>query len=151
GGLDHRRSYWAYVFARLAPGVEREEAATVLNATYRTIIAEVEAPLQEGMSDATLARFRAKEIELEAGARGQSDVRVEARAPLVILISITAIVLLIACANFANLLLVRAASRAGEFAVRLSLGASRGRLMAQLLTESFVLAALGGIASLVVA
>ncbi len=72
----------------------------------------------------------------------------EARTPLILLFSITGIVLLIACANIANLLLARGAGRATEMAVRLSLGASRRQLLAQLLTESCVLAALGGIAGL---
>jgi predicted permease len=98
-----------------------------------------------------MVRFRAKELILAPGKRGQSQVHAEARTPLTLLFSITGIVLLIACANIANLLLARGAGRATEMAVRLSLGASRRQLLTQLLTESVVLAALGGIAGIVVA
>jgi predicted permease len=149
--LENRRAYWAYLFARLKPGVSIEQARTAINSVYRPIINDVEAPLQEGMSAQTLARFRAKEIELEAGGRGQSSIHEESRTPLILLFATTGIVLLIACANIANLLLARAAGRSMEMAVRLSLGASRGQLLRQLLLESVVLAVLGGLVSLLVA
>jgi predicted permease len=150
-GFDNRRSYWAYLFARLKPGVSLEQARTAINGPYHSIINDVEAPLQKGMSDQTLARFRAKQVEMKEGWRGQSSVHREAQTPLVLLFSITGVVLLIACANIANLLLARAATRTTEMAVRLSIGAGRRHLLAQLLTESVVLAAMGGVASLLVA
>jgi predicted permease len=149
-GFEQRRAYWVYLFARLKPGVSIERARAALNVPYHSIINEVEAPLQQGMSAATMVRFRAKQAVVEDGRRGQSLIHREARTPLLLLFSITGIVLLIACANIANLLLARAAARASEMAVRLSLGAKRGQLLAQLLTEACVLAALGGICSLVV-
>lgn len=149
--FENRRSYWAYVFARLKPGATMEQAAMAVNAIYRPIINEVEAPLQEGVSDQMMARFKARSITLEEGRRGQSSIHREARVPLLLLLAITGIVLLIACANIANLLLARAANRAAEMAIRLSLGASRRHLLTQLLTESCLLAVLGGIASLLVA
>jgi predicted permease len=151
GVLDDRRAYWAYVFARLAPGVSMEQAQTVINVLHSNILNEVEAPLQQGMSDQTMALFRAKKVTLADGRRGQSGLHEGASAPLTLLLCVTSLLLLIACANIANLLLARAASRSGEMAVRLSLGAGRGQLVTQLMSESLVLAAIGGIASLVVA
>jgi predicted permease len=145
-----RRNYWAYVFARLKPGVSVERARIGINAQYHAIINDVEAPLQKGMSEKTMVRFRARQVTLEPGSRGQSSLHSEARAPLVMLLGVTGLVLLIACVNIANLLLARAATRAGEMAVRLSIGASRKQLISQLLTESCVLAALGGLAGLIV-
>lgn len=149
--FERRDAYWIYLFGRLKPGVSMEQAKAAINAVYRPIINDVEAPLQKGMSDATMARFKAKTITLEDGRRGQSSVRQDARTPLLMLFAITAIVLLIACANIANLLLARAANRTMEMAVRLSLGATRLQLLAQLLTESIVLALMGGVVSILVA
>ena len=103
------------------------------------------------MSDATMAKFKAKEIGVEAGQRGQSSIHREAKTPLMLLFGITGIVLLIACANIANLLLARGANRGMEMGVRLALGASRRQLLTQLLTESLLLALMGGAASLVFA
>ena len=149
-GFHNRRSYWAYVFARLRPGVTIDDARTQLNVPYRAVINDVEAPLQRGMSDQTLERFRARQVLLEPGSRGQTSVDREARVPLLLLLSVTGLVLLIACANIANLLLARAAARSGEMAIRLSIGANRRQLIGQLLTESLVLAVIGGLAGIVV-
>ena len=150
-GFDDRRSYWAYLFARLKPGVTLAQATTSINALYHPIINDVEAPLQKGMSEQTMAKFKAKELTLVADPRGQSSIHTETRTPLTMLFTITGIVLLIACANIANLLLTRGAGRSMEMAVRLSLGATRRQLLAQLLTESCVLALIGGAVSLLVA
>ncbi len=150
-GFEKRTWYWAYLFGRLKPGVTMDQAAAALNAAYHPIITDVEAPLQQGMSDATMARFKAKQITVADGRRGQSNLSHTAQTPLLFLFAITAIVLLIACANIANLLLARAANRTMEMAVRLSLGATRMQLLAQLLTESVVLALMGGVVSIVVA
>ena len=118
---------------------------------YHAILNNVEASLQEGMSEKTMTEFRSKQIELKPGARGQSTVSRDAKAPLTLLLAVTAFVLLIACANIANLLLARGAGRAGEMALRLSIGGSRGQLIAQLLTESCLLGLIGGLLSLAVA
>jgi predicted permease len=150
-GFENRRSYWIYLFARLAPGVSMDQAKTAVNAVYKAAINDVEAALQTGMSAATMEKFRAKEVTLADGRRGQSSMHGETRTPLTLLFSITGVVLLIACANIANLLLARSANRSTEMAVRLSLGATRQQLLAQLLTESCLLAVLGGVVSLVVA
>ena len=149
--LEDRRAYWMYLFGRLKPGVSLEQARETLNGHYRSVIAEVEVPLQKGMSEATLAKFRAREMQLEPGARGQSTVPDESRQPLTLLFSVTMIVLLICCANVANLLLGRAARRSTEMAVRLSIGAGRRHIVAQLLTESLLLAVAGGLGGLLVA
>ena len=149
--FENRRAYWAYLFARLKPGVSLEQARTALNVPYKAILNDVEAPLQRGMSDQTMKRFRARELTMEPGVKGQSSLDEDARTPLTLLLSITGIVLLIACANIANLLLARGAGRANEMAVRLSLGASRRQLFGQLLTESCLLALIGGVFGLLVA
>jgi predicted permease len=149
--FENRRSYWVYVFARLKPGLVMEQASAEINAKYSAIINDVEASLQTGMSDQTMERFRAKKIGLADGRRGQSSIHRQARTPLTLLFAIVAVVLLNACANIANRLLARGASRSQEMAIRGSLGAGRGQLLGRLLTESFLLAVLGGVASLLVA
>ena len=150
-GLENRRDYWVYVFGRRKAGMSIDATKAELDRVIAPILADVEAPLQQGMSDQTMARFKAKRVVLEPGARGQSSMHAEARTPLSMLFAITAVVLLIACANIANLLLARGANRATEMGVRLALGASRRRLVRQLLVESLVLAMFGGLVSLLVA
>jgi predicted permease len=140
-----------YLFARLKPGITIDQARAALAPLYSGIVNQVEVPLQQGMSDQTMARFKSKPILIEPGERGQNDIAENATTPIALLFGVTAIVLLIACANIANLLLARAAARTGEIAVRLSLGATRRQLLMQLLSESWVIAACGGIAGLFVA
>jgi len=149
--FEDRRDYFFYVFGRLREGGSLEQAREEINAVYTPIINEVEAPLQDQMTPETMERFRAKQLVLEMGPRGQSSINREARTPLLLLLTITGFVLLIACANIANLLLARGATRAQEIAVRSALGGSRGQLVVQLLSESLLLAALGGVASILVA
>jgi predicted permease len=148
---ERRTAYSFYVFGRLRAGDSLERALQEANALYGSIINEVEVPLQQSMTAQDLERFRAKQILGSPGNRGQSDINTEARAPLILLFSVTGFVLLIACANIANLLIARGASRGGEMALRSALGGGRGQLLAQLMTESMVLAVLGGLASLPVA
>ncbi|MBC7843406.1 MAG: ABC transporter permease [Gemmatimonadaceae bacterium] len=149
--FDNRRSYWMYVFGRRKPGVTIAQATVALNALYRPILNDVEVPLQENMSAQTLTQFRAKTLTVEDGRRGQSSIHREAKSPLYLLMGVTLVVLLIACANIANLLLARGAGRSAEMGVRLALGASRKQLLSLLLTESILLAAIGGVVSLIVA
>jgi len=146
-----RTSYSLYLFGRLKPGVTIAQARAALNGLYRPILNDVEAPLQEGLSAGQLQRFRAGTLGVTPGFRGQSMLHDVAGNAFPLLFVVTGIVLLIACANIANLLLAVGAGRAREMGARLALGATRRHLVGQLLTESVVLALLGGVASLVVA
>lgn len=150
-GLAERRNYWIYLFARLKPDVPVDQAQATVNGSFRNIIKEIELPLQKGASDRFRQRFLDQNMTLTPGAQGQSNVLRETRTPLLLLLTITGFVLLIACANIANLLLARSANRAKEFSIRLSLGASRQQLITQLMTEALLLAVLAGLAALAVA
>jgi predicted permease len=148
---ENRLSYWVYLFARLQPGITMQQAEEAINGPYRAIINDIEAPLNASMSEQRIKSFREKTLKLEPGARGQSRAPQDAALPLTLLLGVTALVLLIACVNIANLLLARGAARAGEMAVRASIGASRGQMVLQLLTEAGLMGLLGCLASLPVA
>ena len=141
--FEQRRVYWLYVFGRLAPGTSLADATAALNVPYRAILRDVELPLQEGGSPTYLEQFAGKRAEIEPAASGQSTLDDDVRQPLTLLLGVTCLVLMIAAANIANLLLVRATARAGEISVRLSLGARRHQLVALLLVEALLLALAG--------
>jgi len=149
---ENRFSYWVYILARLKPDVSREQASAAMNVLFAAITRESELPLApNGTTEQQKARFLDRKMLLEPGGRGQSNVPGQAGAPLTLLLGITTLLLLIVCVNIANLLLARGAARAGELAIRTSVGASRGRLAAQLLAEAAALALLGALASVPVA
>ncbi len=151
--LRDRRAYWLYLFARLKPRVSLPEARASLEPRYRSILAEVEAPLQADLNDAGRTDFVTRPLVLRDGNRGQSQLHDNRRVDVafLLLLGVTIGVVLVACANVANLLLARAEARRPEMAVRLSLGGSRRHVLAQLLTESCLLALLGGVSALGVA
>src|SRR5262245_46215463 len=148
---ENRAFYWIYAFGRLKPGVSLEQARASLKTLYSGIINEVEAPLFSTMAPDVLAKFRASQLAVEPGARGQSSMPRFLGTPLAMLLGVTAVVLLIVCVNVANLMLARGARRAGELAIRSSIGASRRQLVGHLLLEAGVLGVLGGLASVTVA
>lgn len=148
---DQRRSHWLYLFGRLAPGASAEAAAASLAPLYGNLIAEIEAPLQQGASDQFMARFLQRQLELVPASTGQSRTHGGARVPMMLLMSVTGLVLLVACVNVTNLLLAMAATERGETAVRQALGARRRDLVTRRLTQLIALGAVGTIASLPVA
>jgi predicted permease len=147
---ENRFADWLYVFARLRPGVSREEAQAAINVPYHAIVNDVDAASLPMRPDQVEA-YRAKTLELRPGAQGQSSAPRAARTPLAVLFAATATILLIACANLANLMFARGAVRIGEMAVRASLGAAPHRLLGLLAVEALLLAGGAAVLSLPVA
>jgi putative ABC transport system permease protein len=147
--LGERRVMWLTVMARLADGTSLDQARVGVDVLYKQILAEEMAQIT-----AKSARFREgflkKSLVITPGARGVSDLRGQSQTTFFVLMGMVGLVLLIACANVANLLLARASTRQREVAVRLALGARRSVLLRQFLAESVLLALLGGTAGLLV-
>lgn len=138
--------WWLNVMGRLKPGATGEQVPQTLNGAFQTAALEAMPPPRKSTDPAQLAPKDYPRLLLEPGDRGMLDKRKTYAPTIYGLFIVVALVLLIACANLANLLLARATLRAQEITVRLAVGAGRRRLLRQLLTESLLLATLGGIA-----
>ena len=146
--LDGRSSWWLQIMARLRPGHTLETATAGLNGV-RPAIREATFPLDAPAE--RRAGYLSDPFILKPAATGVSSVRTRFAQPLTVILCVVGAVLLITCANIANLMLARAASRRHEMTVRLALGASRLRLACQVFVESLLLAGAGAAAGLVVA
>ncbi len=138
--LNMRHGYWLASMGRLKPGWTAERATAQLNTVSPAIL---EATVPEVYRPDDVKKYMEYRFSAFPASNGFSALRQEYENPLWILLAIAALVLLIACANLANLMLARASSREREVAVRLAMGASRSRLLRQMFVESMLLAVIG--------
>ncbi|MEO8504299.1 MAG: ABC transporter permease [Acidobacteriota bacterium] len=141
--LDQRRSLWLNAMARLKDGVTRERAETVATAVYQR---QLRGELEKGFERWTpkgKERFATKTITLLPGGAGRSDLRGNAARLLGLVLAMVGLLLVVACANLANLMAARATRRQREIAIRLAIGAGRGQIVRQFLAESVLIGAAG--------
>jgi predicted permease len=143
GDMNSRRNMWLNAMGRLKPGVSRASAEEALNVFWKPIL-EDELSQMSSASAEFRRRFLSRHITLQDASNGISTLRMTFGQPIVLLMGLVGLVLLIACANVANLLIARAAGRQKEIAIRIAIGASRGDIIRQILGESMILAGLGG-------
>ena len=150
--LDDPRTRWVQVFARLKPGWTVKSAEAPLQTLFTQIRAnEMQLPGAKDWSTYAREQFMKGQLRVDPAAGGYSNMRNDFSTPLMVLMCMVGLVLLIACANVANLLIARGFMRQKEIAVRLSLGASRGQLVRQMLAESMVLSCIGGVLGVLLA
>jgi putative ABC transport system permease protein len=149
-GLGDHKDYWVKLIGRLKPGMSRERAMAGIAPAYHALLAE-ELPLNTGWNSQEKAEFLARKVVLKSGARGRPLLENDTRQQLLTLMAMVGLVLLIACANVAALQTARGAARQKEIALRISLGASRWRLIRQLVVESCLLSLFGGVLGFAIA
>ncbi len=149
-GLKDSRAYWLNILGRVKPGVSIERAQAAADVVWRRYMDDELKKAPAGWSAKARGSYVTQKLTLQRGAAGISSIRDDASQPLYILSAVVGLVLLIACANVANLLLARAAAREKEIAIRVSLGATRMHLIRQLLAESAILSLGGGLLGLLV-